>query len=115
MVKEAWCSVEVTELLQKKGANISVWLCRAVNKDGKIVVVPTHQTAMAWLREVHNIGIFPSTYEFTNAEATNVKYYYGTAIINLVTHELMSDNIMARNTYEEAVEAALKFALENLV
>ena len=80
-----------------------------------ICSAPTHQTAMKWLREVHMIGVFPSTYAFTVGENGSAKHVYGTAIINLNTHELMTNDLMPMPTYEDATEAAIKYCLENLI
>ena len=76
---------------------------------------PTHQMAMAWLREVHNkhcdIGYdidlhwffqiidLKETVEYDYPET---KYYH-------------TENETGFNSYEEAVEAALKYCLENLI
>ncbi len=83
--------------------------------DGCCIPMPTLQMAMKWLREVHKIGIFPSTYTFTIGYGTEKHHPYGTAIINLVTYELITNDIMPRNSYEQACEAAIKYCLENLI
>lgn len=77
------------------------------------IAMPTLQMAMKWLREVYHIGVFPSPYCITFAN--QVTYPYGTCIINLDTHEIMLDDCMARTTYEEACEEAIKYCLENLI
>lgn len=76
---------------------------------------PTLQMAMKWLRKEHKIGVFPSTYCFSVGVNGSVKHVYGTAIINLETHELMTNDIMPMPTYEEATEAAIKYCLNNLI
>jgi len=75
--------------------------------------MPTLQMAMKWLREVHNIGIFPSTY--THIADRKTIHSYGTAIINLKTYKLMTDSYLSNDTYEQACEAAIKYCLENLI
>ena len=127
-IKERYCSFEVAKLLKEKGFNEPCYTCYMQDEithydypsrneeliDG-VISAPTHQMAMEWLREIHKIGIFPSTYTFINVGGTEESHPYGTAIINLVTYELMTDDIIPRCSYEEAVEAALKYVLENLI
>lgn len=117
MITEDYCSFEVAKLLKDKGFDEP---CTELNKlclrDGeKPVLKVTHQKAMKWLREVHNkhcdvgydldLGWFfqivdlKETVEYDYPEA---KYYH-------------IENEVEFNTYEEAVEAALKYSLENLI
>jgi hypothetical protein len=76
------------------------------------LAIPTHQMAMAWLREVHNIFIViePHMYDYINEK--NSSY-----VISLWQGDNYSENITSKDypTYEEAVEAALKYSLENLI
>ena len=80
-----------------------------------MISAPTLQRAMKWLRKEHKIGVFPSTYGLAVGVNGSVKHVYGTAIINLETYELMTNDIMPMPTYEEATEAAIKYCLENLI
>ena len=77
---------------------------------------PTHQMAMMWLREEHNkycdigydidLNWFFQIIELKELKEhfdySELKYYYAENSINF-------------NTYEEAVEAALKYVLKNLI
>jgi len=139
MVKEDYCSYEVAKLLKEKGFNekcrggyhyefddndnpivmLEEWTAQPYNNDfvdeGFLCSAPTHQMAMKWLREVHNkhcdIGYdidlkwffqiidLKETVEYDYPEP---KYYH-------------AENETGFNTYEEAVEAALKYSLENLI
>lgn len=126
-MEEAYVSFETAKLLKEKGFNepIRCWYdnfqdfheegMRMSNADclPPTIMCPTQQMAMAWLREVHNIGIFPSTY--THISDRKTIHSYGTAIINLKTYELMTDSYLSSDTYEESVESALKYCLENLI
>lgn len=76
---------------------------------------PTLQMAMKWLREVHNIMVSPyalslgyyfEIFDLTNRDITGCKSLYKVGIPN-------KEDIL--NTYEEAVEAAIKYCLENLI
>ena len=117
MIQEAYISDEVAKLLKEKGFNEPVTgLNKLLFKEGeKPVLKITQQKAMRWLRKVHNkhcdIGYdidlkwffqiidLKETVEYDYPEP---KYYH-------------AKNETGFNTYEEAVEAALKYCLENLI
>ena len=62
---------------------------------------------MKWLREVHNIDIFPWKIG---------KGVYSCAIFNSNTsQDLSSDKDFPSEKYEETAEAAIKYCLENLI
>ena len=106
MITEDYVSLETTKLLKKKGFDKSCLF----ESD-----IPTLQMAMKWLRNVHKIGVFPSTYTFMVGENGSAKHVYDTAIINLKTYELMTSDMMPMPTYEQAAETAIKYCLENLI
>ena len=132
MIKEAYCSFEVAKLLKDKGfegeciayyskykdnnLNLYRWRNRTtyVNvRNNGYTLVPTHQMAMAWLREVHKVLIVIDAYHADHWEG-----YIDTFEINIYSHAstIIVPNEIAHHTdYEEAVEAALKFCLENLI
>lgn len=76
---------------------------------------PTLQTAMKWLREVHNIMVSPY--------ALSLGYYF--EIFDLTDRDITGCKPLHKlglpskedvlSTYEEAVEAAIKYCLENLI
>ncbi len=104
MIKEAYCNNEVSELLKEKGFDWETehkyW-----NPHKKIEVKrPTMQMAMRWLREIHNIDI-TITPDRKNNYSSLVFYH----------KELPFKDIGSSITYEDAVEAALKYVLENLI
>ena len=75
--------------------------------NGEVYSCPTHQMAMKWLREVHNLWceISPEGKGLWYIEVyslTDEEY-----IPNSNAHEIKS--------YEEAVEKALKYSLKNLI
>lgn len=134
MIKEDYVSFEVAKLLKEKGFNEQ---CRDFyRKENEECLhrntyeynyfnlqmprwedcysCPTHQMAMAWLREVHNLFIEPTVGE------TNGKTWYDFDIIPINGREIAWDHynnlpFVECNSYEEAVEAALKYCLENLI
>lgn len=76
---------------------------------------PTINVARKWLKIVHKIGIFPSTYTFTNADMSEEYHPYGTAIVDLKTYKLITEEIFPKDTEEDAVETAIKYCLLNNV
>lgn len=123
MIKEAYCSFEVSKLLKEKGFNVHCdkgWDTNlygvkqsrnfSINFDDKKTWIPdpTHQMAMAWLREAYNIhiGINPISEKGYNATIYDVADFDDCGII--------SDTESFFHA-EEAVEAALKYCLESLI
>lgn len=119
MIKERYCSYEVARLLKEKGFDESCGylycfdeLVLAENgfdnriKNSEItrkvyITAPTHQMACDWLREK---GIHINIYYLSIRN----QYYYEIV-------EGTQDNEGTCNSYGDAVEAALKYSLENLV
>lgn len=70
----------------------------------------TLQMAMKWLREVHNIfisiDIYSKDFEGNIRYCVNI-YKYGSRMI--------LDTPIICNSYEEAIQAAIKYVLENLI
>jgi hypothetical protein len=127
MIQEAYCSFEVSKLLKEKGFNcpckvvyspkgiIKHYLKEEVyahNLKGHKKLCQTHQMAMAWLREVHNICIIiePHAYDYINEKNTSYVYSLWQGDNYYENPELKS-----YPSYEEAVEAALKYVLKNLI
>lgn len=82
---------------------------------GDTISAPTLQMTMKWLREVHGIII---TIDFDEYELTsdNKKVGYGWNIQKVeIPTEYFKISTMAYDTYEEAVEAAIKHCLTNLI
>ena len=120
MITEDYVSFEVAKLLKEKGFN--EYCEKSYSLDGKLysnfpddcILAPTLQMAKKWLKVVHNIGIFPSTYTFSNADGSEEYHPYGCAIIDLKTHELLTNEIFPKETEEESVDEAIKFCLKKL-
>ena len=106
MIKERYCSREVSKLLGEKGFDIPCnswyyyYACR--------IQQPTHQMACDWLRKTYNIhiGINPISGKGYNATIYDVADFDDCGII-YSTESFFH--------IEEAYEAALKYSLENLV
>ena len=136
MITEDYVSYEVAKLLKQKGFDEE--LEKLIRPDGKrffldqhsvsrekhctiknsdinryddCVSCPTHQMAMKWLREIHHIHIMISIgfdegrmfYHANFAQFEKDRITYGNPIETDFS------------TCEEAVEAALKYSLENLI
>lgn len=138
MIKEAYVSYEVAKLLKEKGFdeecfgaytetnhNITMFTGQIKNSEYGISMytAPTHQMACAWLRENYDI--------FIQMHRDN-QYYEGYGVVPLTEHDkkrghkpeyvaIVLDALSVTKThirnesYEEAVEAALKYTLENLI
>lgn len=127
-ITEYYCSFEIAKILKEKGFDEP---CFALyNPEGELIPcgirlsntqvervpgsysTPTHQMAMKWLREVHNISIViePHMYDYINEK--NSSY-----VTSLWQGDNYYENIISKDypAYEEAVEATLKYALENLI
>jgi len=133
MIQEDYVSFELAKLLKEKG--FDVYTPTRYDYDGGFhshgnyligdsdISAPTHQMAMKWLREVHNI--------FIQIKRDN-QYYEGTPVTPITEHDKKrghsseyyavvldaksnSNSFEHFDRYEEAVEAALKYVLENLI
>lgn len=132
MIAEDYCSFELSKLLKEKGFDepcYGIW--HVGNKLFDVnyepldyselreerLLAPTHQMATKWLREIHKISIDICTvqgkrvsYMFNIWDFANIydnKYIGGTFDLR--------EQLYGFNTYEEAVEAALKYCLINLI
>ena len=83
---------------------------------------PTHQMAMKWLREVHHIHTEICLYKTNKNDIESKKNrkapYYTFGVWDSVTGNNIDKrltNDFIGDTYEEAVEAALKYVLEKLI
>ena len=134
MIKEDYASYEVAKLLEEKGFPIIEHLFMYVNKDGNLMTdhqaclkmtneeyraffddyIPTvtQALAMKWLREEKNIFIIiePHLYDYINEK--NKSY-----VCSLWQSDNYYENLLSKDfsSYEETVEAALKFCLTELI
>ena len=127
-MKEAYVSFETAKLLKEKGFDERT-LYHYTNCDKlqhNIVYnqyknsemlnaysAPTHQMACAWLREVHKVLIVIDAYHADHWEG-----YIDSFEISIYSHAstIIVPNEIAHHTdYEDAVEVAIKYCLENLI
>jgi len=124
MVEERYCSYEVSTLLKEKGFDIGCYgrystrskefhfdaTRKCENHDLFTIAAPTHQMAIKWLREK---GIY-ITIVYGDYPSLN-KVFWTPQINSLKEFDLPDDFYEDYDEYEDAVEAALKHALENLI
>lgn len=127
MINEDFCSYEVAKLLKEKGFDEECsyryiaepdyrtpeFVRSPIGKGSRYLYnAPTHQMAMKWLREEKNIFIViePHAYDYINEK--NKSY-----VCSLWVGDNYYEYLESRDypSYEEAVEAALKYALKNLI
>ena len=123
MIKEAYISFETAKLLKEKGFDEKVSTHYLVHSSGFSeffdkkdefpfpedvwLKCPTQQMAMEWLREVHYLWIDIDP-------LTNYKWTWSIWLMNDPNFK-MGESSQVTTNYKEAVEAALKYALENLI
>lgn len=135
MITEDYVGYEVAKLLKEKGFDEC---CEAYYEDGrfcwvwndgrcrntdnpKYVSCPTQALAMKWLREVHNVHVSVNPIVDYVEDADGHKYednvYWAFEFINSVSGRFieLTDNDYQFDTYEDAVEAALKDCLTNKI
>ena len=129
MITEDYVSFETAKLLKEKGFDA---FCRAHYDTTKgnvlhlekntiessecevhsSILAPTLQMAMKWLREVHGLFIFISTW-LKNKDGT-VQYYYEIRTLN--DFETIAESTTTEfDSPEKTCEAAIKDCLENLI
>jgi len=125
LIQETYCSFEVAELLKEKWfdekcraeyrakdkLDVTLFHYRNTDINENACTAPTHQMAMKWLREVHGIFIcieFDVPTFTADIYKMNETDEYGCA-------KYIPPTIANCKTYEEAVEAAIKYVLENLI
>lgn len=124
MIEERYCSYEVAMLLKEKGFDIGCYgrysirskefhfdATRKCENHGLfIIAAPTHQMAIDWLGEK---GIY-ITIVYGDYPALN-KVFWTPQIDSLKGFNLPDDFYKDYDKYGEACEAALKYALKNLI
>lgn len=133
MIQEAYVSFETAKLLKEKGFDentLMVYmsygdLCKCnrydsirnsnyndITKNYFECTAPTHQMAMKWLREEKNIFIVIEPHDYDYINEKNKSY-----ACSLWVGDKYYEYIESKDypSYEEAVEAALKYCLENLI
>jgi hypothetical protein len=138
-ITEDFCSYEVAKLLKEKGFDGLCYCHEFTDYEGNFttyhteypenwnqsepcVSIPTLGMAMKWLREIYHLEI-NITFGFPFIDGKQ-QYKYFWSIVRVCDNHLeypMDDpnsafyNEEMADSFEEAVEAALKYCLENLI
>ena len=126
MIQEDYVSFEVAKLLKEKGFNEPCRACYIYEKifyydycstnfelRDNIISAPTHQMAMKWLREVHNINI--EIYVVKNYDKKICEYSYTIMDLDIQGSDDGIDCCHNYKTYEQACEESIKYCLEHLI
>ena len=124
MITEDYVSFETAKLLKEKGFNEMCFkyaLNGEIYNNGDFVIshvddvevgIPTLQTAMKWLREIHNLHIVIDRYYYIIDRVSHIVDGYKYSIkIKRINTEYTADF----DSYEQACEATIKYCLENLI
>ena len=126
-ITEDFCSFEVAKLLEEKGFKEPVTgLNKLLFKEGENPVLRiTHQKAMKWLREVHqlhiSVDVCPIYGKVKDEKGRNTcgLLYWNYMASGEWVNEKYNPNqkafVVSAKSYEEAVEAACIYALKNLI
>ena len=139
-LSEDYVSYEVAKLLKEKGFDVPClahWYIGSeaherfsdypfnwneVKSDLDWLSRPTHQMAMKWLREVHLLHIYAEYKAFFQEKPKKLYYHWMPFIKPLpkCKYQTPQNKVYFEldeycNSYEEAVEAALKYCLEKLI
>lgn len=130
MIKEAYVSFEIAKLLKEKGFNersaasydskgqlqegYAYW-----NKTPIWHAAPTHQMTMAWLRE-HGLYInvvisYDYSVDANGNEVDRWTFWLFEIFSSFSGNLIYTEEVNQYDSYEETVEAALKYCLENLI
>lgn len=115
MIQEQYVSFETAKLLREKEFDGEVHSYyghngRVIYRTDNFCKRPTQAMAMRWLREIHRLDIY--FYHDVIQEINEWWYQINKVTKSCSTIQHKSDAYL---TYEEAVEAALKYSLENLI
>lgn len=114
MITEDYVSFETAKLLKENRFDGSchnsylngILFDSSFDKDG-FVKAPTLQMAMKWLREIHKIDI--AIYPYGEYTCNNYQF----DVYKDMTLKISKDDGFMQ--YEQALEAAIKYCLENLI
>lgn len=122
MVQEAYVTFDTAKLLKEKGFTLEnchtayddngnfFWYGDYSKNRHSVIDAPTQQMTMRWLREEHHLNIEPY-FEYLLGYSIDIKYTDKKT--NIEQFEELREKWF--NTYEAAVEAAIKYCLENLI
>ena len=110
-IKEDYCSKEIYRLLIEKGFDGEIHT--TFDKEGYTQPSITHQMAMKWLREVHNL--FIELYVVKNYSKKKLEYTYSIQDLDFQGSDDGIECCKNWDTPEQACEIAIKYCLEKLI
>ena len=142
MITEDYCSYELAKLLKEKGFDepcLQMWECGPDKKylfrlqsscyqnitEEDSCLAPTHQMAMKWLREKYQLlisvdasPIYGKVKDEKGGNTCGLLYWHYMASGEWM-HDKYNPNkkafVVSAKCYEDVVETALKYSLENLI
>ena len=113
MITEDYCSPDLAQTLQEKAKELFEYYHLADDEKTGLYKTVTHQRAMKWLRVVHKLTFIISP-QWAEGDMRNpCRWYWEVKGLRDTTTDMYSNPLC--DSYEEAVEAALKYSLENMV
>ena len=127
MITEDYVSFETAKLLKEKGFDERGLCVYTVEEERfytfgdwvenscllpNLISAPTHQMALKWLREEHRIE---TLIVLSELNADNSRKYMFDIYSSDINRDFDSVQKEEFNSYEQAVEAAIKYTLENLI
>ena len=113
MLTEQYCSYEVSKLLKEKGMDKEyfTYYIQKNNTDGtsEAVTTCTHQMAMRYLREVHDIETY------VEYSIPDDAYNYTIIVKDVTNGFTIIHSEDTYKAYEKATNELLKYCLENLI
>ena len=125
MIREDYCSRELMELLKRTSFKKDVHLGQGLTRDDDKGFYKTfhHALVTKWLRVVHHVEIY-ITFGFphVNGKDAGFKYFWSIVMIKGNHLEYPMDDPQTSSyeeemadSYPEAIEAAIKYTIENLL
>lgn len=125
MITEDYCSPGLAQALQAKAKELFKYYHLADDEKIGLYKTVTHQRARRWLREIHNIFISINLTLTEDPDKYPPMYYVyiddtktGKSLIKYDETNLLVDENKQPRCFaepEQAVEAAIKYCLENLI
>ena len=127
MIDEQYVGYDTAELLKKAGFLEQTDTCYfgttnriggaiTITEDNGVLPRPTQAVAARWLREVHNLHVYAIQTNLPLTEPQTTEWEWGyivTKVDDPNTRNALFD--MNYTTYEEAMEAGIRHALESIV
>jgi len=120
MITEDYCSPGLAQALQEKAKELFEYYHLADDEKTGLYKTVTHQRVMKWLREEKGFHIVSNiSYDIsidTDGNEVDRRIFWFFEILSSYSGNVIYIEEMTEyDSYEESVEAALKYCLENLI